>query len=80
MHMRPWRSLSGLFTSGRRDTGAESTAAVEAATRSLERAVEDRCRASAQRAEAEVWAERIRIHNAANRYDDFLRQVMRGDA
>ena len=53
--------------------------AVEAANRSHERAVEDRRRASVTRAEADVWARQIRDHNVANRYDLWLREVMRGE-
>lgn len=78
--MEWWRKMRALLAFGRRDrSDRASTAAVEAATRSHERAVADRCRASAQRAEAEVWATQVRDHNTANRYDDWLRQIVQGN-
>jgi hypothetical protein len=75
-----WRqTLRALWPFGTHSTLREADAAVEAANLSHARAVEDRRRASATRAEADVWARQVRDHNVANRYDDFLRQVMKGN-
>ncbi len=74
-----WRKLMrALWPFGRHEISAESTQAMLAASRSHERAINDRCEASAQRAEADIWAAQVRDHNAANRYDIWLRQVMQG--
>lgn len=74
-----WRQrLRALWPFGRPDGMGAANAAVEAATRSHERAVEDHRRASATRAEADAWASRVRDHNSANRYDDWLRQIIQG--
>ena len=71
------RALLGRSTSAGQ---AESMAALEAASRSRQRAEEDHSQASATRAEADVWAQRVRDHNTANRYNEFLARVMRGDS
>lgn len=77
MRWRKWMRALWPF-GGHADLGA-ADAAVQAAQRSHQRAIQDRCRATATRAEAEAWAAQVRDHNSANRYDDFLRQAMRGD-
>jgi hypothetical protein len=56
----------------------EADAAIEAAERSHRQAVEDRRWATAVRVEAQAWERQIRDHNVANRYDDWLRQIVRG--
>lgn len=74
-----WRQrLRALWPYESRNTRREADDALKAAELSLRRAVEDRRQASAVRAEAEVWERQIRDHNTANRYDDFLLRVMRG--
>jgi hypothetical protein len=70
--------MRALWPFGHPDVQGEAVAAVEAAEQSHRQAVEDRRHATAVRAEAEIWARQIREHNAANRYDDWLLQVMRG--
>lgn len=70
--------MRALWPFGRSTGIGEANAAVEAAHRSHERAVEDHRKASATRAEADAWARQVRDHNVANRYDDWLRTVMRG--
>ncbi len=70
--------MQALWPFGRHDQSA-AISAVAAAERSHQRAVADRLQAAETRAQAEVYAAQIRDHNAANRYDDFLRRVMRGD-
>lgn len=76
--MRWRRVLRAVWPFGGSAGLLEADAAVQAACRSHERAVEDHRRASATRAEADAWARQIRDHNAANAYDDWLAQVMRG--
>ncbi len=70
--------MRALWPFGQHETSAESTAAIAAAHRSHDQAVRDHTRASATRAEADVWAAHIRDHNSANRYDAWLRDVMHG--
>ncbi len=70
--------MRALWPFGQHETSAESTQAIAAARQSHERAVQDRCKAAATRAEADMWAAQVRDHNAANRYDTWLRDVMQG--
>lgn len=76
MSWRRW--MHALWPFGRPGMSPESTAAVADAERSHQRAVQDRCAATAQRAEAEAWAAQVRDHNTANRYDIWLAEVMQG--
>lgn len=69
-----------LWTFGKRHGSEQAAAAVIAAQRSHQTAVSDREAMASVRVEAEQLAEQVRAHNSANRYDDFLRRVMRGDA
>lgn len=71
--------MRAVWPFGRPYRDDESQAALDAANASHEQAVTDRVRMSATRAEADTWAALVRGHNSANRYDDWLRQVMRGD-
>lgn len=58
------------------DSGAAQ--AVQAAEQSAQRARRDREAAAATRAESEQVADQMRKHNVANRYDDWLAQILRG--
>lgn len=58
--------------------GHEASAAVAAANESHDEAVGQRDAMTRLRAEADEATAAIRAHNSANRYDDWLRQVMRG--
>lgn len=72
-----WRQkLRTLWPLRHHTSQAESIAAVEAAERSHRRAIEDRCQATATRAEADAWAKQVRDHNAANHFDTWLRDVI----
>lgn len=70
--------MRALWPFGQDSSQADSFAALEAADLSHRRAVQDRCQASATRAEADAWAQQVRDHNTANRYDDWLRTVLGG--
>lgn len=67
-----------LWPFGTRCSSVDATAAVAAAERSQVRAYGDKAHAAEVRAIAEALADRVRAHNAANRYDDFLRRVVQG--
>lgn len=69
------RWIVALLTGRRRPT-AEAAAARESAAASMVQAHRDLAEAERQRDEADVIAERLRAHNAANRYDDWLREVL----
>jgi len=58
--------------------GPEASRAVAAANESHEEAVGQREAMTELRREADAVTEQIRAHNSANRYDDWLRHVMRG--
>lgn len=61
---------------GRRRPTPEARAAREEATLSLVQAARDRDDAAARRIESDELAARLRLHNEANRYDDWLREVL----
>jgi hypothetical protein len=67
--------LMRLLLGGRRPTPEAQAARVEAAE-SLAQAAQDRAEAVAHRAEAERITAQLRQHNAANRYDEWLREVL----
>ncbi len=73
------RRLRALWPFGRPDGMGAANAAVEAACRSHERAVEDHRQASVMRAEADAWAQQVRDHNVANNFDTWLREIIRGN-
>lgn len=70
--------MRALRLFGRPDSSGASLAAVRAATASHAQAVADHRQATAQREVADVLAEQVRGHNTANRYDEWLAAVMRG--
>lgn len=69
-----------LLQFGRRGPNGGSAEAVAAAERSHARAVVDRVQAAETRAIAATFEAQVRRHNAANRYDDWLQAVIRGEA
>lgn len=56
---------------------AESVAAGHSANQSQARAERDWMAAVARRAEAADVTQSLRAHNTANRYDDWLREIVR---
>lgn len=64
---------------GRRHPNGGSAEAVQAAEQSHARAVGDRVRAARTRAVAEELEAQIHQHNTANRFDDWLARVQRGE-
>lgn len=75
-----WRQLMRallMFKRPKPDGG--SVEAMQAAARSYERAVTDRGEAADLLAVAEEVKEQVRLHNSANRYDEWLRSVIRGE-
>lgn len=73
-----WRHrLLTLF--GLQPRSGEAAAAGVAAELSCRHAVSQRDEMARLREQADMYAETIRAHNSANRYDDWLRHVMRGD-
>ncbi len=60
--------------------GREASAALAAADRSHEQAVGQRDAMTRLRVEAEHVTAEVRAHNEANRYDDFLTRVIRGES
>lgn len=75
-----WRTLlSAVLRLGQRGPGGGAAEALRSAERSYARAVVDRCMAAQARAEAEVVEARAREHNVANRFDDFLHSILRGE-
>lgn len=76
-----WRQLMRtMLHFGRRGANGGSEEAVQAAEQSHAQAVEDRVYAARTRAVAEQLEAQIHRHNSANRYDDWLAEVMRGEA
>lgn len=75
--MRWWQKMRALFSRARPGTAA--TAAVAAANESHRKAVDQRDKMALLRAEADEVTAAIKAHNAANRYDDFLARVIRGE-
>ncbi|WP_455565671.1 DUF7620 family protein [Micromonospora haikouensis] len=78
--MRWWRRVvRGLWPLGRgRQPSPEARQASLRADESVSRAEQDRLVAARRRVEADRLAERLRAHNVANKYDDWLRQVVGG--
>lgn len=62
-----------------RQPSPEAREAVACADRSASLAEQDRRAAARRRVEAEQLTERLRAHNTANAYDDWLRRVVRGE-
>lgn len=72
-----WRQkMRAWWPFGAHNSSPEATLAVRAAEQSRQKAFQDRAQAAEVRVEAEQATEVIRAHNAANRYDDFLRRVV----
>jgi hypothetical protein len=59
-------------------TSGEGAAAIVRAQRSYDRAVTQRDAMADLRAEAHELETQVRAHNTANRYDDWLKQVIQG--
>jgi hypothetical protein len=70
------RRMRALFAPRR---GGEASAALDAANRSHDRAVGEREAMTRLRREADRAGAEVRAHNEANRFDDFLARVIRGE-
>lgn len=71
-----WAKMRELWPFGTVAGGGEASAAVQQAEQSRREAALDRERAVQLRQQVDAATDAVRAHNAANRYDDFLRRVI----
>lgn len=72
-----WRGLLGIWRHGQRQSMRDALTATRMADASRAQAEEDWLCAMESRVEAVRVTEDLRVHNAANHYDDWLPQIMR---